>query len=130
VVGNVVEASMVAGMPKIHKVWSAVHCGQVVNPEVAASQVESSIVFGLSAALYQEIEVKDGQIQQSNFDDYQVLRLQDMPKVSVEFVQTSEAPTGLGEPGLPPVAPALANAVYQLTQKRVRILPFTKGLKA
>lgn len=130
VVGNVVEASMENGMPKIHKVWSAVHCGTVVNPEVAKTQVESSIVFGLSAALHQEISVKAGVIQQNNFDDYPVLRIQDMPKVEVFFVETTEPPTGLGEPGLPPVAPALANAVYQLTQKRVRVLPFSKGLKA
>lgn len=130
VVGNVVEVSMEKGFPKVHRVWSAVHCGQVVNPEVAKTQVESSIVFGLSAALYQEIEFKNGEIQQDNFDNYDLLRIQDMPKVDVQFVATSDAPTGLGEPGLPPVAPALANAVYRLTDKRVRVLPFTKGLKA
>jgi len=130
VVGNVVEVSMENGMPKVHRVWSAVHCGQVVNPEVARTQVESSIAFGLSAALYQEIEIENGTIKQGNFDDYNLVRINEMPVVDVQFVTTTEPPTGLGEPGLPPVAPALANAVYRLTDKRVRVLPFTKGLKA
>jgi len=130
VVGHVVEVSMENGQPKVHRVWSAAHVGQVVNPAGATTQVEGAIVYGLSAALYGQIEVKDGRIVQSNFDDYPVLRMQDMPKVSVHFVKSSDHPTGLGEPGLPPVAPAVANAVYRLTKKRVRSLPFTKGLKA
>lgn len=130
VVGNVVEVSMENGQPKVHRVWSVAHVGQVVNPAGATTQVEGAIAFGLSAALYQQIEMKDGRIVQSNFDDYPVLRMQDMPKVSVHFVKSTDHPTGLGEPGLPPVAPALANAVYRLTKKRVRTLPFSKGLKA
>jgi isoquinoline 1-oxidoreductase beta subunit len=129
VVGHVVEVSIENGQPKAHKVWSSAHIGQVVNPAGAATQVEGAIVYGLSAALYGEIEVKDGEIVQSNFDDYPVCRMNEMPKISVSFVKSNEHPTGLGEPGLPPLAPAVANAVYRLTKKRVRQLPFSKGLK-
>jgi isoquinoline 1-oxidoreductase beta subunit len=123
VVGHVVEVSMEKDWPKVHKVWSAVHCGQVVNPEVAKSQVESAIAFGLSAAYYQEIMIEEGRIVSANFDDYQVLRMNEMPRVEVQFVKTNAAPTGLGEPGVPPIAPALANAMFRLTGKRVRTLP-------
>ena len=123
VVGHVVEVSMNKDWPLVHKVWSAVHCGQVVNPEVAKSQVESAIAFGLSAAYYQEIMIEEGRILSANFDDYQVLRMNEMPRVEVQFVKTNAAPTGLGEPGVPPIAPALANAMFRLTGKRVRTLP-------
>jgi isoquinoline 1-oxidoreductase subunit beta len=111
-------------------VWAAVHCGTVVNPEGARTQVESSIAYGLSAFLYQQIEVKDGQVVQSNFDDYDVLRIENMPKVMVEFVKTDADPTGLGEPGLPPLAPAVANALFRLNGKRIRALPYLKGTPA
>lgn len=130
VVGHVAEVSIEDNFPKVHKVWSAVHCGQVVNPEGAATQVEGAIVFGLSAAFYQQIELKEGSIQQANFDSYDVLRMENMPEVSVSFVESAEPPTGLGEPGLPPIAPAVANAVFQLTNKRLTKLPFTRELKA
>jgi isoquinoline 1-oxidoreductase beta subunit len=129
-VGHVVEVSIKDNIPTVHKVWSAVHCGQVVNPDGAATQVEGAIVFGLSAAFNQQIELKDGNIQQGNFDDYEVLRMNQMPVVSVSFVESNEAPTGLGEPGVPPVAPAVANALFKLTNKRLRKLPFSKELKA
>lgn len=130
VVGHVAEVSITDNTPKVHKVWSAVHCGQVVNPEGAKTQVEGAIVLGLSAAFHQQIELKDGKIVQGNFDEYDVLRLQDMPEVSVAFVETDDAPTGLGEPGVPAIAPAVANALYKLTNKRLRKLPFSKELKA
>lgn len=130
VVGQVAEVSIEKGQPRIHKMWCAVHCGQVVNPEGARTQVEGAIVYGLSAALHQQIQVKDGQIVQGNFNDFPVMRIQDMPKVSVEFVKTDEPPTGLGEPGVPPSAPAVANALYQLTKKRLRALPFSRELNA
>ena len=125
VVGNVVEVSYEKGETRVHKVWSAVHCGSVVNPEGAKSQVESSVAFGISAALYQKIRIDKGRIVTANFlnDDYRVLRIQEMPEVQVAFVSTQDTPTGLGEPGLPPVAPAIANALYRLTSKRVRRLP-------
>lgn len=130
VVGHVVEVSMENNQPKVHKVWSAVHCGQVVNPDGAKTQIEGGIVFGLSAALYQQIDIKDGVVQQSNYDQYEVVRMNGMPEVSVSFVESQDPPTGLGEPGVPPLAPAVANAVYQLTGKRIRKLPFSKELKA
>jgi isoquinoline 1-oxidoreductase beta subunit len=130
VVGQVAEVSMVDGFPKVHRVWAAAHVGVVVNPVGVAQQIEGGIVFGLSAILHQEIELKEGQIVQGNYDQYPVIRMNDTPHVSVRLVDTDEPPTGIGEPGVPPIGPAVANAVYRLTKKRVRVLPFTKGLKA
>lgn len=124
VVGHVTEVSIVDGRPKIHRVWSAVHCGRVVNPEGAKTQVEGAITFGLSAALYGEIKFTKGQVTTGNFNDYPVLRMNEMPQVEVHFVPSVDTPTGLGEPGLPPVAPAVANALHKLTGKRARRLPF------
>lgn len=129
VVAQVAEVSLVDGFPKVHKIWAAVDCGLVVNPEGAKTQVEGAIVYGLSAAFHQEIQVKDGQVVQGNFHEYNVLRMQDMPEVKVAFVKGAGSPTGLGEPGVPPAAPAVANAVYRLTKKRLRSLPFSKELK-
>ena len=130
VVGHIAEVSIENGMPRVHRVWSAAHVGHVVNPDGVASQIEGGVVFGLSAILHQQIEVKDGRIVQGNFNDYPVLRMQDTPKVTVSLVKTDEHPTGIGEPGVPPIGPAVANAVYRLTGKRVRILPFAKGMMA
>lgn len=129
VVGQVAEVSIVNGMPHVHKVWCAVHCGQVVNPEVAKTQIEGGIVFGITSVLHHEIAVRNGQVIQGNFLEMPVVRMHDMPVVYTEFVKTTDAPTGLGEPGVPPIAPAIANAVFLLNQKRVRVLPFSKGMK-
>jgi isoquinoline 1-oxidoreductase beta subunit len=129
VVGNLAEVSYQDGELKIHKIVSVVHCGEVVNPEGAKSQVEGAIVYGLSAALTGEIKIEKGQIQTKNFDTYPVLRMSAMPVVEVHFVPSHDHPTGLGEPGLPPVAPAVANALFQLTGKRMRKLPFSKSLE-
>jgi isoquinoline 1-oxidoreductase beta subunit len=123
VVGQVAEVSMQNGMPRVHRVLCAVHCGQVVNPDGAATQIEGGIVFGMSS-FFQQIRLQDGEIIDTNYDSYPVIRMQDMPEVFVEFVKTDAPPTGLGEPGVPPIAPAMANAVYKLTKKRLRILPF------
>ncbi len=128
VVGQVVEISLEDSEISVHKVWCAVHCGQVVNPEGARAQVESALVYGISAALYGEVEIKEGVPQQSNFHDYRVMRLNEMPEVDVAFVKSSDPPTGLGEPGLPPIAPAIANAFYRLSKKRVRRLPMARSL--
>ncbi len=128
VVGQIAEVSLENGKPRIHQVWCAVHCGQVVNPEGAKTQVEGAIAFGLSAALDQKIQIVKGEIIQGNFIDYPVLRINEMPKVHVEFVKTELPPTGLGEPGLPPIAPAVANAIYRLNKKRLRKLPFSNEL--
>jgi isoquinoline 1-oxidoreductase beta subunit len=130
VVGYVTEVSIEKKMPKVHNIWAAVHCGQVVNPEGAKTQVEGAVVFGLSAALYQGIVVEKGQVQTGNFDDFPVMRLDEMPKINVAFVASTDAPTGLGEPGLPPIAPAVANAYHALTKKRVRNLPFSTAVLA
>ncbi len=129
VVGHVVMVSIVDKMPRVHKVWSAVHCGQVVNPEQAKTQVEGSIVFGLSAALYQEIAVEKGRVQTGNFDTYPVMRIDEMPVVDVAFVASTDAPSGLGEPAVPPIAPAVANAYFALSKKRLRTLPFSKSIQ-
>ena len=129
VVGHVAEVSVSKdGEIQVHKVISAVHCGQVVNPEGAKGQVEGAIVYGLSAALAGEIKMEKGQIVTANFDTYPVLRSDKMPVVEVYFVPSTDTPTGLGEPGLPPIAPAVANALFQLTGKRIRKLPFSKGM--
>lgn len=129
VVGQVAEVSLDSGTPVVHRVWAAAHCGHVVNPEQAKTQVEGGIVLGLSAALYQQIKIENGVIQTGNFDDYPVLRINQMPKVEVAFVKSDEKPTGLGEPGVPPIAPAVANALYRLTKQRLRKLPFPAEFK-
>ncbi len=128
VVGHVVEVSLNGTEVKVHKVVSAVHCGTVVNPKGAEAQVESAIVYGLSACLYGDLTLDKGQVKQGNFHEYQVARMPDMPIVEVHFVPSNDAPTGLGEPGLPPLAPAIANAIFKLNGKRVRTQPFSKGL--
>jgi isoquinoline 1-oxidoreductase subunit beta len=130
VVGQVVEVSMTDGRPKIHHVWSAVHCGRVVNPEGAKTQVEGAIAFAMTAALYGNIAIEKGQVKTANFDTYKVLRMSEMPKVDVFFVASNDNPTGLGEPGVPPLAPALANALFKLTGNRIRKLPISLETKA
>lgn len=125
VVGYVAEVSLEEDKPRVHRIWSAVHCGQVVNPAGAASQIEGGIVFGLSAFFHQKVELQNGEILQTNFHNYPVLRMAEMPEVSVAFVESDLPPTGLGEPGVPPIAPAVANALYQLTKKRTRVLPYS-----
>lgn len=129
VVGQVAEVSYEAGKVKVHKVWCAVDCGLVVNPDGARSQVEGAIVYGLSAALYGKVDIQGGAAQASNFHDYPVMRIEEMPKVEVFFAEGGEKPTGLGEPGTPPIAPAVANALFQLTGKRIRSLPFSDSLQ-
>ena len=130
VVGHVMDVSIVDGVPKVHRVWSAVHCGRVVNPEGAKTQVEGAIAFGMSAALYGNIGIENGVVTTTNFADYQVIRMNEMPKVEVFFVPSTDNPTGLGEPGVPPVGPALANALFHLTGKRIRKLPISLEAKA
>jgi isoquinoline 1-oxidoreductase beta subunit len=94
-----------------------------VNPDVVRAQMEGGIGFGLSAALYGKITLKDGEIEQSNFHDYPVLRINEMPKIEVHMVPSTEKPTGVGEPGVPPIAPAVANALAAATGQRLRNLP-------
>jgi isoquinoline 1-oxidoreductase beta subunit len=124
-VAQVAEVSANAdGSPKVERVVSAVDCGTVINPDGAQAQSEGAIAYGLSAALYGAITIDQGAVQQTNFDGYQVLRMSDMPEVEVNLVPSGDEPGGLGEPGTPPIAPAVANAMFALTGKRLRKLPF------
>ncbi len=125
-VAEVAEVSVQNGSPRVHRVVAALDCGRVVNPDGVRAQVESAIVYGLSAALKGAITIKDGAAEQTNFDAFEVLRIDEMPVVEVHMVPSTERPTGTGEPGLPPVAPAVANALYAATGKRLRRLPITK----
>jgi isoquinoline 1-oxidoreductase beta subunit len=124
VVAAVIEVEVGEGVPlRVTHVWTAVDCGPVINPETAHAQVEGGVLFGLSAALGEAVTLEQGRVVQSNFHDYELLRLRDAPLVTVEFLQSRHAPGGLGEPGLPPVAPALANAYFAATGRRLRQLP-------
>lgn len=122
-VAQVVEASVEKGMVKVHRVVCAVDCGLVINPDTVKAQMEGGIIFGLTAALKTEITLKDGRVEQGNFHDYQMVRMFESPEIEVHIVPSGENPTGVGEPGVPPVAPALANAIFAATGKRVRRLP-------
>ena len=123
-VAQVAEVSVERGQVRVHRVVCAVDCGVCVNPAGVRAQVESAVAFGLSAALHGELTFARGRVQQSNFHDYPVLRLSEMPEVDVHIVRSSEKPGGVGEPGTPPVAPAVANALFVATGKRFRRLPF------
>ncbi len=108
---------------RVRRVVCAIDCGQVVNPDTVVAQMESGIVYGLTAALKGEITIKDGRVEQSNFHDYPLLHIDEMPDIEVHIVNSSEHPGGVGEPGTPPIAPAVANAVFAATGKPVRRLP-------
>ncbi|MFP3978859.1 molybdopterin cofactor-binding domain-containing protein [Marinobacter sp. KMM 10035] len=122
-VAQVVEAGVENGVIKVYRVTCAVDCGQVVNPRIVQDQIEGGIIFGLTAALYGEITFEGGRVQQSNFHDTQLMRQYERPEVTVDIVPSTEGPTGVGEPGVPPVIPALGNALFALTGKRQRTLP-------
>jgi isoquinoline 1-oxidoreductase beta subunit len=125
VVAYVVEASVVKGVPKLHKVTAGVHCNQAVNPLTIEAQVQGAALMALGTTLPgAAITLKDGVVQQQNFNDYTVARMNDMPQVDVFIVASNDPPTGMGEPGVPPLAPAFANAIFKLTGKRLRKLPF------
>ena len=114
--------------PRVHKVWCAVDCGIAVNPDVIRAQMEGGIGFGLGHALYAEVELNHGRPVPGNFDTYRSLRIHEMPQVEVAIVRSSERPTGVGEPGVPPIAPAVANAMARLGVPRPRRLPFVRGV--
>ncbi|MNK91295.1 Isoquinoline 1-oxidoreductase subunit beta [compost metagenome] len=122
-VAQVAEVSQDNLAIRVHRVVCAVDCGIAVNPQSIAAQMESCITFGLSFALHSKLTLKDGQVVQSNYHDYQVLRLNEMPVVEVHIVPSSDKPGGIGEAGVPPTAPAVANAVFALTGQRLRELP-------
>ena len=122
-VAQVADVTVANGEIKINKVTCVIDCGSVVNPDIVKAQMESGIIFGITAALYSEITLKDGVVQQSNFHDYPMLRINKTPEIEVHIVQSNEAPTGVGEPGTPPIAAAIANAVFAATGQRLRSLP-------
>ncbi|MBX9588595.1 MAG: xanthine dehydrogenase family protein molybdopterin-binding subunit [Hyphomonadaceae bacterium] len=114
--------------PRVHRVWCAVDCGVAVNPDVIRAQMEGGIGFGLGHALFAEVELDEGRPVQGNFDTYRSLRIHEMPQVEVAIVRSAETPTGVGEPGVPPIAPAVANAMARLGLPRPRRLPMLRGL--
>jgi len=110
---------------KVHKVTCVVDCGLAVNPDVIRAQMEGAVMFGLTAALHGKLGLEKGEIKESNFHDYPILRMDEAPAVDVIIVDSDTDPTGVGEPGLPPIAPAVANAVYKATGTRLRSLPLS-----
>jgi isoquinoline 1-oxidoreductase beta subunit len=124
IVAQVAQVSIEDGQPRVHRVVCAVDCGTVVNPETVAQQMEGAVVYGLTAALYGRIDIEDSVVKQSQFTDYRMLGLAQAPQVQTYIVPSQGAPTGVGEPGVPPIAPAVANALFALTKKRQRALPF------
>ncbi len=126
-VAEVAEVSAEKGAVRVHRVVAAVDCGRVVNPDTVEAQVESAVAYGLSAALRGEITLERGRVREGNFDDYRPLRLDEMPAVEVHLVPSEEDPGGIGEPGLPPIAPAVANALFAATGRRFRSMPFRPG---
>ena len=126
-VAEVAEVSVSpAGDVRVHRVVCAVDCGMYVNPDTIEAQMQSAIVYGLTAALKGAITIDRGRVQQGNFHDYPMLRMDEMPVVEVHIVPSTEAPGGVGEPGTPPIAPAVANAIFAVTGKRIRTLPIGK----
>jgi isoquinoline 1-oxidoreductase beta subunit len=123
-VANVAEISVAAdGSFRVEKMVCAVDCGVAVTPDIIRAQIEGGVGYGLGAALHGQITLSGGSVDQSNFNDYIGLRIEEMPEVQVHIVNSTAAPTGIGEPGVPCVAPAVANALLAATGKRVRTLP-------
>jgi isoquinoline 1-oxidoreductase beta subunit len=126
-----VSVNRKTGRIRVHEVWAAIDCGVAVQPKNVAAQIESSIMYGTSHALMERITIKGGEVQQSNFHDYPVLRMNEAPRVTVKVMPTDNPPGGIGETGLPAVSAAIANAVAKLTGKRLRTLPLDQAtLKA
>ena len=120
---QVAEVSVTGKTVKVHRVVVAADLGRMVNPNIVRQQLEGSIIYGLSAALFGEITLKDGRVQQSNFHDYPVVRMPDSPTIEMHLVESSEKPAGIGEPGTALIGPAVANAVFAATGQRLRRLP-------
>jgi len=122
-VAQIAEVSVEGDKIIVHRVTAAIDCGTVVNPGIVRDAVEGGIIYGLTTALYGEITLKEGVVEQSNFHNYPMLRMAETPAVDVHIVASQEHPEGVGEPGLPPLAPAVANAVFKATGQRLRHLP-------
>lgn len=123
IVAEVAEVSIDAGQLRVHKVWATVDCGRAVNPRGVEAQAESGIIFGLTAALYGQIDIEAGRPVQGNFDTYRLLRMNEAPEIEVAILDSGAPLTGMGEPGVPPIAPAVCNAIFALTGQRIRSLP-------
>ena len=123
IVAEVAEVSLIDGQPRVHRVVAAIHCGVAVNPRSIEQQLEGAVTFGLSAALFGEITLEDGRVVQSNYDNYAIVRFQEAPAVEAYIVPSTDPPTGVGEPGVAPIAAAVANALFSLTGVRARRLP-------
>ena len=123
IVAQIAEVSVSDGRVRVHRVWCAADCGQIIHPGIVDAQLVGSVVTGLTTALHGEITIENGSVVQSNFHDYPLLTMDEMPEVEVHIVQSREEPGGVGEPGVPPIAPAVANAVFALTGQRIRRLP-------
>jgi isoquinoline 1-oxidoreductase beta subunit len=116
------------GAVRVRRVVCAVDCGTVVNPDTVQAQIQSAVVFGITAALHGQITVKNGRVEQTNFDTYQMLRMNEAPVVEVHIVQSSEAPGGMGEAGTSAIVPAVTNAIFAATGKRLRKLPVDRAV--
>jgi isoquinoline 1-oxidoreductase beta subunit len=122
-IAQVIELSLEAGEIKLHKITCVVDCGQMVNPKIVESQIESGIVFGLTAALWGEVTISQGKVQQTNFNSYRLLRGNELPQLDVQLLDSEETPGGIGEASVALVAPAICNAYFSATGRRLRRLP-------
>jgi len=129
-IAMVADVSATRPAIKVERIVAAVDCGVAINPDIVTAQIEGAIGFALSAVLRNQITLKKGVVEQTNFDDYEPTRMREMPKVEVHIVQSSERPSGIGEPGVPPIAPAIGNAIFAATGKRLRSLPFDFNMLA
>ena len=128
IVGQVAEVSMEDNQVKVHRVVVAVDCGTAINPDVIRAQMEGGVGFGLGSIMAEELTLTGGEVDQANFDSYTPLRINQMPAVEVHIVASTAKPTGVGEPGVPPIGPAVANAIFAATGRRIRSLPLAKGI--
>ena len=127
VVAQVAEVSInTRGRVKINRVDCVLDCGLVVNPDSVVAQIEGSIIMGMSATLFEQITLDDGQVVQGNFDDYKIARMRDTPEINVTIVESNRPPSGSGEPATSPIVPAITNAIFAATGKRIRKLPIGK----
>ena len=123
---QVAEVSVVNGKLKVHRIVCAVDCGQMVNTSIVEAQAEGSIIFGLTAALFGEVNIEGGQVQERNFDSYRTLRMNELPKIDIHLMDNNDKPGGMGEPAVALVAPAVCNAIHAATGRRLRSLPIVK----
>jgi isoquinoline 1-oxidoreductase beta subunit len=125
IVAQIAEVEAIPGQrPRLTRVWAAVDCGRVINPDTVVAQIESGIIYGLSAALFGRIDFDAGKVVQTNFHDYPLVTMADCPEIETRIIASDADPGGIGEPGTPPIAPAVANALFAATAKRWRNLPF------